>query len=93
MLLEKRLFESLQDLKDYCEDKGFIIDNNEMRWGYANQDSNCHWEFDDVNETMNFIDSDGNDAFPYSLCDLEVLFKLQVYPKGQVQVILQLAVI
>ena len=71
MLLEKRLFESLQDLKDYCEDKGFIINNNEMRWGYANQDSNCHWEFDDENETMNFINSDGNNAFPYSLCDFK----------------------
>lgn len=69
MLLEKRIIESLQDLKDYCEAKGFIIDNNEMRWGYANQDSNCYWTFDDTNETMNFIDSDGNEAFPYSLCD------------------------
>lgn len=69
MILEKRIFESLDELKTYLVSKGFVISNGEMRWGSANQDSNCHWSINDAEGTMNFVDSDGNNAFPYSLID------------------------
>ena len=69
MQLEKRIFENLTSLKEYFVDKGFIISNGEMRWGLANQNSNCYWSIDDTEETINFVDSDGNHAFPYSLAD------------------------
>ena len=69
MKLEKRIFEDLESLKTYLTSKGFVIADGEMRWGSANQDSNCYWSIDDTEGTMNFVDSDGNEAFPYSLTD------------------------
>lgn len=69
MQLEKRIFEDFTSLKSYLTSKGFVISNGEMRWGDANQDSNCYWSLDETEGTMNFVDSDGNNAFPNSLVD------------------------
>ena len=71
MVLEKRLFTSFSSLKLYLTNKGFTINssNGQMRWGAANANSLCHWQFDNTNEELNFVDSLGNEAFPFSLCD------------------------
>lgn len=70
MLLEKRIVESYADLKTYLTSKGFTIDSNQrMRWGEAPQNTSCYWQFDDTNQGLNFVDSDGHNAFPFSLCD------------------------
>lgn len=69
MQLEKRVFENWNNLKAYLLSKGFVISNGQMRWGAANQTTNCYWSIDDINQTINFVDSDGNNAFPYSLSD------------------------
>ena len=73
MILERRLLESYTDLKAYFLSKGFTISNDgKMRWGEANQNSLCYWQFDDSVEELNFIDSNGNEIFPFSLCDFNL---------------------
>ena len=69
MIVEKVIIESYAELKTWLTNKGFTISNNEMRWGAANQDTNCHWEFNDEDETLIFLDSDDNNVFHRSLCD------------------------
>lgn len=67
MLFEKRIFNNATDMKTYLLSKGFVISNGEMRWGAANQDSLCHWSWDDDDGVVNFIDSNGEEAFPFNL--------------------------
>ena len=64
MFYEKRFFLYPSDLKTYLEGLGFVIDtNNHMRWGYADQNSDCYWVWNDTSGLTEFIDSNGNSIF------------------------------
>ena len=66
----RKICESFNTLLTELTNLGFEIDNNEMRWGQAPQDTDCYWSIDSANGQINFITSAGEEAFKYPIVDM-----------------------
>ena len=67
-LMEKRLFQTKEELQSYLTSKGFTIANNKMTWDDMTHNTNAYWTV--ANDgTMNFHTSSGESAFYYNLVD------------------------
>lgn len=69
-VMEKRIFTDWASLRTYLTEKGFDINNGQMRWSEANASSTCYWTVTNTG-TINFRDSNGETAFHYNLTDFE----------------------
>lgn len=67
-ILERRIFQTWNELQSFLSDKGFIIQNNIIRWAGTPSSALCHWTYD-ANGTVNFVDSTGVTAFRHNLTD------------------------
>lgn len=67
--LDKKIFQTFSDLTTYLTSKGFTINNNQMRWGQANNNSNCYFTVNSTNGQINFHNSMGETVFSENLID------------------------